>query len=301
MNILTGKGREIRIGMMVILAIGLLFFGLNYLKGVNIFSPTNYYIAIYKNVDGLVPSNAVYIKGFKVGQVDKIKYDFSRDSSFMVYISINKDLKLPKGTHIELADAGLMGGKQINLVLGSPSQTYYNSGDIIESTVPLTLMQTLRSGLLPNLEKVVPKLDSLITTLNAVAANPAIGKSLSSLEHTTANLDQTSAQLKVLMSKDVPQILTKVNTMADNFTAVSGNLRKVDFAATIASINQTLANLQTATGKLTSKDGTLGLLLNDKQLYVNLSNMTNNVNELMVDLKANPKRYVHFSVWGGKK
>jgi len=186
-------------------------------------------------------------------------------------------------------------------VLGSPSQTYYNSGDIIESTVPLTLMQTLRSGLLPNLEKVVPKLDSLITTLNAVAANPAIGKSLSSLEHTTANLDQTSAQLKVLMSKDVPQILTKVNTMADNFTAVSGNLRKVDFAATIASINQTLANLQTATGKLTSKDGTLGLLLNDKQLYVNLSNMTNNVNELMVDLKANPKRYVHFSVWGGKK
>jgi len=297
---LAGNWREIRIGMMVIIAIGLLFFGLNYLKGVNIFSPTNYYIAIYKNVDGLVPANSVYIKGFKVGQVDKIKYDFSKDSSFMVYISINKDLKLPKGTRAELADAGLVGGKQINLVMAPPSNAYYSSGDLIESDVPPTLMQTLKTGLLPNLEKIVPKLDSLITNLNAVASNPSIAKSMKSIEHTTANLDQTSAQLKVLMGKDVPQILTKVNTMADNFTVVSGNLSKIDFAATIASINQTLANLESASGKLNSKDGTLGLLLNDKALYVNLSNMTGNANELMVDLKAHPKRYVHFSLWGGK-
>ncbi len=294
------KSREARIGLVVVAAAGLLFFGLNYLKGINIFSPTNYYIAIYKNVGGLVPSNAVYIKGYKVGQVDKIVYDFSRDSSFMVYLTINKDLKLPKGTQAELGDEGLMGGKQINLVLGTKSSGYYSSGDIIESSVPVTMMEALKTGVLPSIEKIVPKLDSLITNLNKVASDPAIGKSMASIQRTTANLDETSAQLKGMMHKDVPQILTKVNKMADNFEAVSGNLRNIDFAATIASVNQTLANLASATNKLNSKEGTLGLLLNDKTLYVNLSNMTGSANDLMVDLKAHPKRYVHFSVFGKK-
>jgi phospholipid/cholesterol/gamma-HCH transport system substrate-binding protein len=297
---LLAKSREIRIGLVVVAAAGLLFFGLNYLKGVNIFSPTNYYIAIYKNVGGLVPSNAVYIKGYKVGQVDKIVYDFSRDSAFMVYITINKDLKLPKGTRAELGDEGLMGGKQIDLALGTKSGGYYSSGDIIESSVPVTMMEALKTGVLPNIEKIVPKLDSLITSLNKVASDPAIGKSMASIQRTTANLDETSAQLKGMMHKDVPQILTKVNKMADNFEAVSGNLRNIDFAATIASVNQTLANLASATNKLNSKEGTLGLLLNDKTLYVNLSNMTGSANDLMVDLKAHPKRYVHFSVFGKK-
>ena len=123
---------------------------------------------------------------------------------------------------------------------------------------------------------------------------------IASIQRTTANLDETSAQLKGMMHKDVPQILTKVNKMADNFEAVSGNLRNIDFAATIASVNQTLANLASATNKLNSKEGTLGLLLNDKTLYVNLSNMTGSANDLMVDLKAHPKRYVHFSVFGKK-
>lgn len=294
-----GKSRELRIGAIVIVAVGLLFFGMNFLKGVNIFSPTNYYITIYKNVDGLVASNPVYIRGYKVGQVDKIVPDFSRDSAFMVYISVNKDLKLPKGTCANLEDQGLMGGKQITLMLGKEAQAY-SRGDIIESAVPATLMGNIKESVLPNLEKIIPKLDSLISNLNKVAGDPAIGKSLASLQRTTANLDESSAQLKVLMRKDVPQIMTKVNKMADNFTAVSSNLRNVDFAATITSVNRTLANLESATGKLNSKDGTLGMLLNDRQLYVNLTNMTGSANDLMVDLKAHPKRYVHFSIFGKK-
>ena len=294
------KTREIRIGALVIVAIALLFFGMNYLKGVDIFSPKNTYITIYKNLDGLVASNPVYVKGYKVGQVDKIKYDFTRDSAFMVYISVSKDLRLPKGTRAELADQGLMGGKQINLVMGPPSQTYYQTGDFIESTVPMSLIENLQSGLLPNLEKIVPKLDSLISNLNKVAEDPSIGKSLASIQHTTANLDETTAQLKVMMHKDVPQLMTNVNRMASNFAVVSDNLRNADFAATIASVNQTLANLEAASKKLNSKDGTLGMLLNDTQLYVNLTNMTSSANDLMIDLKAHPKRYVHFSIWGGK-
>jgi phospholipid/cholesterol/gamma-HCH transport system substrate-binding protein len=290
------KKREIRIGLMAIIAIGLLFFGINYLKGVNIFSPSNYYIAVYKNVDGLVPANAVTIKGYKIGQVHKIKYDFSHDSAFQVYLSINKDIKLPKGTYAELKDAGLMGGKSIELVFPESSQSYYKSGDIIPSYIEEGFMATLNKKVMPKIEALLPKVDSLVDALHAVASNPSIGKSLASIERTTNNLDQTSNQLKLLMSRDVPTILTKINVMADNFDAVSNNLHNIDFAATIASVNKTLANVQSITEKVNSPTGTLGMLLNDTTLYVSLSHLTQNTNALMVDLKAHPKRYVHFSL-----
>jgi phospholipid/cholesterol/gamma-HCH transport system substrate-binding protein len=290
------KKREIRIGLMAIIAIGLLFFGINYLKGVNIFSPTNYYIAFYKNVDGLVPANAVTIKGYKIGQVNKIKYDFSHDSAFQVYLSINKDIKLPKGTYAELKDAGLMGGKSIELVFPGSSQSYYKSGDIIPSSIEEGFMATLNKKVMPKIEALLPKVDSLVDALHAIADNPSIEKSLASIERTTNNLDQTSNQLKLLMSHDVPNILTKINVMADNFDAVSNNLRDINFAATIASVNKTLANVQSITEKINSPNGTLGMLLNDTTLYVSLSHLTQNTSTLMVDLKAHPKRYVHFSL-----
>jgi phospholipid/cholesterol/gamma-HCH transport system substrate-binding protein len=288
--------REIRIGLMAIIAIGLLFFGINYLKGVNIFSPTNYYIAIYKNVDGLVPANAVTIQGYKIGQVHKIKYNFSKDSAFQVYISINKDIKLPKGTYAELKDAGLMGGKSIELVFPKNSESYYKSGDIIPSSMEEGFMAILNKKVMPKIEELLPKVDSLVDALHSVASDPSIGKSLASIERTTNNLDQTSNQLKTLMNHDVPNILTKVNVMADNFDAVSNNLRDINFAATIASVNKTLANVQSITEKINSHNGTLGLLLNDTTLYVSLSHLTQNTNTLMVDLKAHPKRYVHLSL-----
>lgn len=281
---------------MAIVAIALLFFGINYLKGVNLFAPTNYYIAVYKNVDGLVPANAVTIQGYKIGQVHKIEYNFSHDSAFEVYISINKDIKLPKGTYAELKDAGLMGGKTIELVMPKSSQGYYTSGDFIPTEVQEGLMATLNNKVMPRIEAMLPKVDSLLDALHAVAANPSIGKSLASIETTTNNLAQTSGQLKLLMNHDVPNILTKVNVMADNFDAVSNNLRNIDFAATIASVNKTLANMQSITEKVNSPTGTLGMLLNDTTLYVSLSHLTQSTNALMVDFKAHPKRYVHFSL-----
>jgi phospholipid/cholesterol/gamma-HCH transport system substrate-binding protein len=292
----VNQKREIKIGLMAIVAIALLFFGINFLKGINLFSPTNYYVIVYKNVDGLVTANPVTIDGYQIGQVHKIEYNFAQDSAFRVYISINKDIKLPKGTYAELKDAGLMGGKTIALVFPKSVQGYYTSGDIIPSSVQEGFMATLNDQVMPKIKALLPKVDSLVDALHAVAANPSIGKSLASIESTTHNLDQTSNQLKLLMSDDVPNILTKVNVMADNFDAVSNNLRNIDFAATIASINKTLANVQSITEKVNSPTGTLGMLLNDTTLYVSLSHLTQNTNALMVDLKAHPKRYVHFSL-----
>lgn len=291
------QSREMKIGLMIVAAIAILYFGINFLKGVNLFKPANYYIVKFKNLNGLAIANPVTIQGYQIGQVHEIAYDFSKDSAFQVFIRINKDIKLPKGTYAELKDAGLVAGEEIELKYPKTIYAgYYASGDTLPSTIQQGLMATINNQVMPKLQAIIPKVDSLLDALHAVAANPDIQKSLASIAQTTDNLSQTSNQLKLLMAHDVPNVLNKVNIMADNFDAVSQNLRSIDFQKTINSVNQTLDNVQSITNKINSKNGTLGMLLNDTTLYVSLTHLTQSTNNLMVDLKAHPKRYVHFSL-----
>lgn len=292
----TNRNREIKIGIMSIAAIAILYFGINFLKGINLFKPGNYYVVTYKNVDGLAVANPVIVKGFQIGQVHSIEYDFSKETPFEVYLSINKDIKIPKGTQAELKDAGLVAGKEIELIFPPTISSYYTSGDTLTGSTEMGFMATLNNQLMPKIQAMIPKIDSLLDALHEVAANPSIKKSLASIERTTDNLDQTTLQLKYLMKNDVPSILNKVNIMADNFDAVSQNLKNIDFQKTINSVNETLANVQSITQKINNKQGTIGMLLNDTTLYVSLSRLTQNTNALMVDLKQHPKRYVHFSL-----
>ncbi|MGC9151168.1 MAG: MlaD family protein [Microbacter sp.] len=292
----TNRNREIKIGIMSIAAIAILYFGINFLKGINLFKPGNYYVVTYTNVDGLAVANPVIVKGYQIGQVHSIEYDFSKETPFEVFLSINKDIHIPKGTQAELKDAGLVAGKEIELIFPKNSSSYYTSGDTIIGTTEMGFMATLNNQLMPKIQAMIPKIDSLLDALHEVAANPSIKKSLASLERTTDNLDQTSLQLKFIMKNDVPSILNKVNVMADNFDAVSQNLKNIDFQKTINSVNATLANVQSLTQKMNSKEGTIGMLMNDTTLYVSLSRLTKNTNALMVDLKQHPKRYVHFSL-----
>lgn len=156
------------------------------------------------------------------------------------------------------------------------------------------------ANMMPQIEQMMPKLDSILSSLNAVLANPAIPASLKNIEELTANMNATSKQLKVLMSNDIPQLTSKLNTIGDNFIAMSDNLKQIDYAAAMQKIDSTLANVRTLTDKLNSKDNTVGLLLNDPQLYQNLNATTANAASLLEDLKAHPKRYVHFSLFGKK-
>ncbi len=295
--------REVKVGIMVTVAIFVIYFGLNFLKGIDIFSPTSTYYAIYNNIDGLVPSSPVLVKGFKVGQVEEIKYDFSKEKSFVVRISVSKDVLLPKGAKIELFDNGLMGGKAIQLVYAPliAGQALYTPGDTIESFVGTGLMAQVAGDLMPKIQSISEQADSLIRSLRQITESKSIKNSLSSIENTTSNLDATSVQLKKMMNNDVPRIMKDVNGLTGDLKKISGNLSTVDFAATFASINHTIANLNLLTDKLNSKEGTVGPLLNDKGLYTNLTNTAESADKLLVDLKQNPKRYVHFSLFGSKE
>ncbi len=299
-NIFT---REVRVGIMAVVAIFVLYFGLNFLKGVDIFSPINYYYATYENVGGLVPSSPVYIKGFKVGQVEEVKYDFAKATSFVVKISVTNDIKVPHGTKIELFDDGLMGGKAIQLVFEPEmtAQQAHRTGDTIPSQLGGGLLAQLSADIMPKIESVSEQADSLLRAVRVVIEGEALNNSLSSIEKITADLEVTSSQLKRMMNKDVPRIMSDVNVVTTDLKSVTGNLKKVDFAATFASIDHTIANLNLMTDKMNNGEGSLGMLLNDKSLYINLNNTAASADKLLIDLKQSPKRYVHFSLFGSKK
>jgi phospholipid/cholesterol/gamma-HCH transport system substrate-binding protein len=295
--------KEVKVGIMAVVAIFILYFGLNFLKGIDIFSPISYYYATYENIDGLVPSSPVFVKGYKVGQVEDVKYDFTKEVAFVVKISVSKDIVIPKGAKIELFDDGLMGGKAIQLVYAplAASNELYTPGDTIESQIGAGLMAKLSGDLLPKIESISTQADSLLRSVRVLVESKELDNSLLSIEKTTSDLAVTSAQLKKLMNNDMPRIIGNVNEVTSDFKQVSGNLKKIDFAATFASVDHTIANLNLITDKVNSSEGSIGLLLNDKNLYLNLNNTAENADKLLIDLKQNPKRYVHFSLFGDKK
>jgi phospholipid/cholesterol/gamma-HCH transport system substrate-binding protein len=292
--------REVKIGLMALISILILYFGINYLKGVNVFKPTNYYYATYDNIDGLVETNPVMIRGYQVGMVREIKRDFSKQKPFVVVLYIDKGLKLPKGTKADLFDNGLMGGKAVQLVFDPSATAYQEAGDTLVSTVSVGLMGQLSADLMPKINSLITETDSLIVAVRTVVQSPELKKSLSSIEKTTAELEQSSTELKKIMKKDLPKVITDVNVITSNLAIVSNNIKKIDFASTMASVDNTIANLNEVTRKMNSKEGSLGLLINDTRLYDNLNDISQNANILVVDLKQNPKRYVHFSVFAPK-
>lgn len=295
--------REIKVGVMAVVAIFVLYFGLNFLKGVDIFSPISYYYAVYDNIGGLVPSSPVYVKGLKVGQVEEIKYDFTKEKSFTVRISVSKDIVVPTYAKIQLFDDGLMGGKAMQLVY-SPygnSTAMLNPGDTIPSETAVGLMGKLAGDLMPKIESIATQTDSLILSVRKIVDSPELNNTLKSIEKASGELAQGSVSLKNILKKDVPVLMKDVNDITGDLKLISANLSKVDYASTIEQIDLTVRDLKTITSQITDSKGSLGLLVNDKSFYVNLSNTMSSTNDLLIDLRNHPKKYVHFSLIGSKK
>lgn len=290
--------KEVRIGVAGIIALCILVYGINYLKGINMFKPSSYFYVEFQNVNGLAKSSPVYADGVRVGIVRDIYYDYAQPENVIVEVELDTELRVPKGSTAELVTE-LMGGVRMNILLANNPREKYAVGDTIQGKLNNGMMESV-AAIMPQIERMLPKLDSIMTSLNTILADQSIPATLHSVEKMAANLETTSGQLKVLMSRDIPQLTGKLNTLGDNFIAISDNLKGIDYAHTFKEIEQTLANVKIVTEKLNSKDNTVGLLLNDPQLYDNLNATTANAASLLEDLKAHPKRYVHFSLFGKK-
>ncbi len=288
--------KEAKIGLVTIVSLVLLYVGINYLKGINLFKPVNHYFVTFNNVKNLTISSPVYVEGFKVGLVREIIYDYSTTDNITVEISLDKEMKINKGSYVTLENS-LLAGAELHIHLNKYISEYVKSGSGLEGRLADDMMASIQNDILPGVADILPKIDSILVGLQAVVNHPALTESLSHIERTTGNLEASTRELNQLLNKDVPVIVGNLKTMTDNFATVSENLKGLDLEFTLREINGTLANLKMTTERFNSNENTLGLLLNDRLLYDNLNKVTENASVLLMDLQKNPKRYVHFSVF----
>lgn len=301
--------KEVKIALTAIVAIVLLFVGLNFLKGINVFQSTNTYYVKFKDVAGLMVSNPVYANGYPVGIVRTIDYDYKRGEAVVVGIELDDEMRVPRQTRAELA-AELMGGVKMTLRLGPNPADLIAYGDTIPGTIYVGAMDKI-GELMPVVENLLPKLDSILYNLNRLTADPALAQTLHNAADITSDLKQSSAQLNKMMQGDIPQMVGRLSRASDNVEKLTASMAGIDVQATIQSVNATLDNVQRLSNslqsttdhldaKLRSTDNTLGLFLNDRGVYDNLNATLGSADSLLIDLKAHPKRYVHFSVFGKK-
>lgn len=293
--------KEIKIALVAIVGILIMYFGINFLKGMNLFSTNNAYYMTFDDIQGLGASTPIYADGYKVGIVDGLEYDYKENGPIKVKVDIIKDLRIPQGSKAEIVK-DLMGNLQVNLLLANNPRERVEPGGIIPGAVNGGMMDKA-ANLVPVVEKMLPKLDSILTSVNALLADPALAASLHNVETITSNLTVSTRELNTLMAglnKQVPGMIGKANGVLDNTNRLTANLASLDVQGTLNKVNQTLESAHQFTEKLNSNQGSLGLLMNDTKLYDNLTSTMSHADSLLIDLKAHPKRYVHFSVFGRK-
>ena len=300
---------EVNIALTAIAAVALLFVGINFLKGINVFESSNSYYVKFKDIKGLAVSNLVYANGYPVGTVRDIDYNYGDNNGVVVRVELDENMRIPRNTHAEL-EVALMGGVTMNLVLGPNPTDNIAPHDTIDGGLYSGAMDKA-SALIPDVARMLPKLDSILTNLNRLSGDPALQKTLANAAEISENLKTTSAQLDRMMGREVPQMMGHLNRTAAHAEAFSGQLAQVDVKQTMAEVQGTLQSVNTMAGqmnslltdvnqKLNSPTNNLGAFLADRKLYDRLNSTVSHADSLMIDLKAHPKRYVHFSLFGRK-
>lgn len=298
--------REIKVGILATVCLFLLFFGFNFLKGVNIFSPTNSYHGTFCHLHGLEEQAAVYIRGHKVGQVDRLHYDFTRDSAFLVDISIRKDIALPQGTKMALVSDGMLGGMAIELQFPESSSMTNDQSQMIEKGAFLNttyvpgLIESLQGELLAHVDEAVQEVDSLVAALRTQVEGDHIKNSLENVDRISGDLTSVSSNLKHMMKTQVPTIVNNADTAIANLNTIVADIKEADLKATVARVDNAVDNVNGLVSDVRSQDGTIGQLIYNKSLYNHIDATVVSADSLLVDLKAHPKRYVHFSLFGKK-
>ena len=293
--------KEIQIALVAIVGILVLYFGLQFLKGMTLFSSDNRYYVKFQDVSGLSVASPIFANGYRVGVVEGIDFDYSNTGEIVASIGVNKDMQVPKGSRAEIA-TDLMGNVKVQLVLGNLADGTVAPGDTICGAQQVGAMGKA-ADMIPTIQQMLPKLDSILASVNTLLADPAIASSLHNVDQITANLSRTSqdlSQLSAQLNRQMPQMLKNSDGVLANTNQLTKNLNELDLAATMSSVNTTLKNVEQMSATLNSKEGTLGLLMRDPKLYYNLNSTMMHADSLMIDLKQHPKRYVHFSVFGKK-
>ena len=300
--------KELRIGMLVIISIVVLVWGINYLKGSNLFDSSRTLYALYGNIGGLQEGSSITVNGFKVGVVKKISLLTDKNYSLLVALSIEENINIPSNSVSKIVNEDIMGSKGISLVLGD-SNINAEQGDTLTSDMDRSLKEEVNKQILPlknKAEQLIGSIDSIVTVITSVLSKDAresLTKSLVSLDNTFTTMSQTMTKVNKIVDQNderISSIIKNLEANNDEITNILKNFSELSDDIAKSNIKTTLASLNEISKKISDSEGSLGMFINDKDLYLNLEKSSKELEALIIDIKLNPKRYVGFSVLGGK-
>jgi phospholipid/cholesterol/gamma-HCH transport system substrate-binding protein len=314
--------KETKIGFVVVLAIFLLYLGLNYLKGVYIFEKPRTFYGVYEKINGLEVSNPVMLNGFKIGQVREIGILNDGSGKLLVTLMISEEIDIPKNSRAQLKPGDLLGSMQLNILLGD-SPGLAQSGDTLTSEISGDLFEEVNEQLRPfkiKARELITSVDSVLRVIEAILnaeSQQNLVESFKGINNAIANLERTSFTIDTLITEErqrIQAIFSNIENLSrvlsengdnlgniiENFSSISDTLAQADVAGTIVKANAALANVDQIVQKINRGEGSLGMLINDSTLYNQLESAADNLDLLVEDMRVNPNRYVQFSVFGRK-
>ena len=316
--------KEFKIGIVVTASIGLFIWGFNFLKGNDLFSHKYELFAVYPKIDGLIEANPLLVNGFKVGQINKITLIQDKSGQYVVLVKflLTEDIEIPKHSIAKAISSDLLGSKAVEIIYSNEME-FVKSGDTLIAETEEGLKTAVSKQLAPlqkKIEGLLSSVDSVITIVQVVLNDKTrqnLSKSFESIKLAIQSLEQTAYKLDDLMASEkakISSILTKLNGLAGmlekntgkidniigNFSTLSDSLAKSNLKSAITEADKTLQELNKLVAQINAGQGTLGKLAKNDSLYNNLNKASDDLDKLMKDLRINPERYIHFSVFGKK-
>ncbi|WP_297719221.1 MlaD family protein [uncultured Porphyromonas sp.] len=295
-NSFNHKQKATLIGIATITTLLMFYFGFNFLKGINIFDRNKTYYATFSNLQGVDRSTSVYLNGYRVGNVRSIKFDYNHFDGNVVQLSLDAELQIPLNTVAVIRDNPLAGGS-IHLITPEGATGFVASGDTLVGQSTVDFLAKLSDELLPNLNSAILSIDTLSSSVNGLVNSTELRQIMAQLDASTKAISTTTRRLDGLMAGKVPSILNSVEASAQSVQNVTGKVEAANVEQTLADVSRVVAELKAVSSQINSKEGSLGLLINDQQLYHKLDSAVVSADSLLQDIKANPKRYVRFSLF----
>ena len=314
--------KEAKVGIVTVSAIALFIYGFNFLKGKNLFDTQRKFYAVYNDIDGLVDANPLLINGFKVGIVGEIKLAKDTTGRIIVTLLLNDKVLVPKNSIAKVISSDILGSKAVQLILGTGSN-YAKEGDTLQSLQEDNLKQSVNKAIAPlqkKAEGLIASIDSVMTVVQVVlnkGTQQNLSKSFESIQFAIASLETTALRLDTLVNSEkskISNIFTKINILAttlannsdklsnviNNFSNISDSIAKSNLTTAINNANVALTQASAIMTKINKGEGTMGMLINNDTLYRKLDKSSGDIDKLLTDLRLNPERYVHISVFGRK-